>query len=207
MIWYGNAMKAALNKEVDFDTDIMVVTLHTATYVPSRTVHDYVNDLTNELATGAGYTAGGVTTGTKTITYTVANSWGTVAAVSTAYGAGDVVRPVTGNTYLYRAIAAGTSGATAPTWPTTVGQTVVDGGVTWVNVGTGITVIDFADPTWAAPATFTGVRYAVLSDRTPATAATQPLIAFSDFITDQAGAGGDFRVVLHAQGALHLFSP
>ena len=207
MIWYGNSLKAAFNKEIDFDSDNMRMTLHTSSYAVSRTMHDYVNDLTNELATGAGYIAGGVTTGTKQITFTAANSWGTVHAVSTAYGVGDVVRPVTGNTFLYRAIAAGTSGAAAPTWPTVVGQTVVDGGVTWVNVGTGVTVIDFADPTWAAPATFVGVRYAVLSDRTPGTTATQPLIAYSDFITDQAGAGGDFRVVLHSQGALHLFSP
>ncbi len=207
MIWYGNAMKAALNKELDFDSDTLVVTLHTATYVPDRGAHDYVNDLTNELATGAGYTAGGVTVTAKTITYTAANAWGTAHAVSTAYTTGHVVRPVTGNGYLYRAIAAGTSAGTAPTWPTVVGQTVVDGGVTWVNVGTGITALDFADPTWAAPATFTGVRYAVLSDRTPGTAATQPLIGYSDFVTDQAGAGGDFRVVLHVQGALHLFTP
>lgn len=207
MIWYGQALAKALNKEWDFDSDTIVCTLHTATYAPNKATHAYVSSLTNELSTAAGYTAGGVTVTSKTVVYTTADSWGTSRANSTAYTVGAVVRPATANGFLYRATNAGTSGSTVPTYPTVLGQTVVDGGVTWENVGTGITVIDFADPTWVSPSTFTGVRYAVLSDRTPGTAATQPLIAYADFVTDQAAGGDVFKVAIDTQGALFLFTP
>lgn len=48
---------------------------------------------------------------------------------------GDYVVPDSANTYYYKAAAAGTTGSSEPTWPTTVGATVVDGGVTWLCVG------------------------------------------------------------------------
>lgn len=48
-----------------------------------------------------------------------------------AYGVGDRVTPVARNGYVYRVTVAGQSGATEPAWPTTIGQTVADGGVTW----------------------------------------------------------------------------
>jgi type II secretory pathway pseudopilin PulG len=41
------------------------------------------------------------------------------------------VAPVTKNGFIYFAQTAGTSGATEPAWPTTVGATVADGTVTW----------------------------------------------------------------------------
>lgn len=50
---------------------------------------------------------------------------------STAYSVDDVVEPVTRNGYRYRVTVAGTSGGTQPTWPTTIGATVTDGGITW----------------------------------------------------------------------------
>ena len=205
-IWYGQAMPKALNKEWDWDSDDIRITLHTVGYVPARTTHAYVSDLTSELATAAGYTVGGVALTGKSVPFTAANNWATTRANSTAYAVGDVVRPATGNGFLYRAVAAGTSAASIPTYPTAVGATVVDGGETWVNEGTGITQILAGNPSWAT-ATFTGVRIAVISNRTPATAATQPLIGFVDFGTDQAGGGGSFSVAFHATGALHLFSP
>jgi hypothetical protein len=51
-----------------------------------------------------------------------------------AYLTGDLVRPTTGNDneYIYEAQDDGTSHAsTEPSWPTTVGNQVVDNGVTW----------------------------------------------------------------------------
>ncbi len=54
-------------------------------------------------------------------------------AVSTEFVLRDIVHP--GNGYFYICTVAGTSGGSAPTWPTTEGGTVVDGTATWQCVG------------------------------------------------------------------------
>lgn len=206
MQWYRQSIAKAMNKEVDWDSDALKLTLHSSTYAPNLDTNAYVSDLTNELATAGGYTAGGFAVTAITPAYTAANSWATTRANSTAYTAGDVVRPATGNGFLYQATTTGTTGASIPTYPAVVGQTVVDGGVTWSNVGAGIIVIDANDVTQAA---FTAgpFRYAVLSDRTAGTAATQPLLGLSNFTTDQTGGGGTFTLQFNAQGVLQLFIP
>jgi hypothetical protein len=56
-------------------------------------------------------------------------------AASHAYGAGAVVRPTSRNGHTYVAAVGGTSGGSQPTWPTTPGATVVNGGVTWEEGG------------------------------------------------------------------------
>lgn len=55
-------------------------------------------------------------------------------ANTTAYVVGDVVIPATPNDHWYMATAAGTSSGTPPTFPTN-GTTVVDGAVTWQDMG------------------------------------------------------------------------
>jgi hypothetical protein len=54
------------------------------------------------------------------------------------------------------------------------------------------------------PATFTGVRYAVILDNTPSTAATKPLIALLDLITDQAAANNIFELDWDPGGIIRL---
>ena len=51
--------------------------------------------------------------------------------VSTTYPVDALVRPFPRNGRQYRCTVAGTGAASAPTWPTTVGATVVSGGITW----------------------------------------------------------------------------
>jgi hypothetical protein len=64
----------------------------------------------------------------------VSQSW--QAAI--AYVAGVIAVPTAaaGNGFRYRVTVAGTSAGAEPAWPTTVGTTVVDNGVTWVCEGT-----------------------------------------------------------------------
>jgi len=50
---------------------------------------------------------------------------------ATAYVLGDVRRPTVQNGYRYTVTVAGTTAASEPAWPTTIGATIVDGTVTW----------------------------------------------------------------------------
>jgi hypothetical protein len=205
--WYRQALSKFLNKEADWDTDAITMTLHTATYTPNLDTHAYVSDLTNELAAGSGYTTGGVTLTSCARTYTAANSWGTSRANSTAYNVGDVIRPATGNGFVYRCAVAGTSAGTTTTLGTVVGRETTDGTVVWENVGSGVIQLTAANATWASPFSAGPFRYAVISDRTPGTAATQPLIGLIDFGSNQTGGGGALNVNFNSQGALLLFIP
>lgn len=195
--FYGIALKSAFNKEIDADSDTLKVMLCTSTYAPNLDTHDYKNDVTNEI-TGTGYTATGVALTSVVIAYTAANSWATARANSTAYVAGQYVRPATGNGFLYQAAVGGTSAGSIPTYPTVVGTTVTDGGVTWVCVGTGAFTLDAADASWAT-ATFTA-RYAVIYDSTPATDATRPLIALIDFGADVSPVAAAFTLTWAVDG-------
>lgn len=204
--WFRQAISKALNKELDFDSDAITMTLHTSSYTPNLDTHAYVSDLTAELAAGSGYSTGGITLGTLTRTTTAANSWGTSAATSTAYVVGNVVRPSTGNGFLYRCVVAGTSGGSAPTWGTVLGRETTDGTVVWELAGSSITVLSWANAVFSSPFSAGPFRYAVISDRTPGTAATQPLIALIDFGSNQTGGGGALNVNNAAQGPLHIFA-
>jgi hypothetical protein len=55
-------------------------------------------------------------------------------AATTAKALGDYVVPTTANQHFYKCTAAGTTAASAPTWPTD-GSTVTDGTVTWQDMG------------------------------------------------------------------------
>jgi hypothetical protein len=204
---YRQALAKVLNKEVDLDSDTLKATLHTSTYTPNLDTHAYASSLTNELTTSGGYTAGGATVSGWSVTYTAANSWATTAATTTAYTLGRIVRPSAGNGFLYRAAVAGTSGGSAPTWPTVVGTTVTDGTVTWECVGSGVIQVDCTDPAWSSPFTAGPFRYMVISDTTPGSSATNPLICLTDFGSNQTGGGGALSVTVDALGLFTIFLP
>jgi hypothetical protein len=69
--WYRAAFagqySATAARRVDWVTDSIKVSLHTNTYSFAQDTDDFFNDATNELTTAGGYTAGGVTLGTKSI--------------------------------------------------------------------------------------------------------------------------------------------
>jgi len=209
---YGKAFANLLGGEVladalgtDWLSDTIKASLHTATYSPNRDTHETKADLTNEV-TGTGYSAGGVALASKTITYTPANSWATQWAVGTAYAVGDIVRPTAGNGRLYRCIVAGTSHASVqPTWPTVSGQTVTDNTVTWAEIGSGVTQLDAADPSWTT-ATISGIRYMVIY-KDSGTANTSPLLFLIDFGSDQQVTNGTFTAQLPALGLLTHATP
>jgi len=66
---YGNLIKQAFNKEVDFDTDTIKVALVSSSYTPNQDTHDYWDDVSTYEVSGTGYTAGGATLTGKSVTY------------------------------------------------------------------------------------------------------------------------------------------
>lgn len=73
-----------------------------------------------------------------TVTSKDASSVSTWVA-DTVTAVGTYIKPTVGNTYYYKCTARSgdykTHGTTEPTWPTTIGGTVVDDAVTWTNMG------------------------------------------------------------------------
>ena len=65
-------------------------------------------------------------------------------ANSTVYALDALVIPAASNGYTYKCIVAGTTAGSAPTWPTLIGDTVVDGTVQWQNRGKELTVFSQA---------------------------------------------------------------
>lgn len=190
-------------KAENLTTDALKMALLTA-YTPgtlqatAQTVGDVFASLT-EVAAGGGYTAGGLALTTLTMTTTAANSWGTNAATTTAYTLGAIVKPVTGNGYLYQCVAAGTSGGAAPTWGTVIGETTTDGTVVWLNIGTAVTTLTAAAPSWTSSGTGITASFGMIYDSTVGTgtfasASTADVIGYYDFGGSQtANNGGLFQ--------------
>lgn len=58
--WYTYGLYHALNGDYDIDTDTVKVMLCTSSYTPNKNMHEYRDDITNEVE-ATGYTAGGLT--------------------------------------------------------------------------------------------------------------------------------------------------
>lgn len=71
---YGNLIRRAFNKEVDWDSDTIKVALLTNGYSPDQDAHQTWSQVSGSEAVGTGYTAGGGTLGGKTVTYDAANN-------------------------------------------------------------------------------------------------------------------------------------
>lgn len=191
---YSQVIARALNKEIDFDADDIRMALVDSDYAIDLAAHDYWNDVVaDELPTALGYTVNGAALANKAVSVVAANSWSRAHAVSTAYLLNQLVRPSTGNGFVYRASVAGTSAGAAPTWPTVIGREVTDNTVVWTCVGKSVWRFTSDPVVWAAPfgATF---RFAVMYDRTPATDATRPLISAINYGTNQTGQDGSFTL-------------
>ena len=198
---YGKLHLALWNKEIDWTDGAVKVSLHTASYTPSR-AHDYYNDATDEI-TGTGYTEGGVALVTPTQTFkddSDAASW----VADTAYAVGDIVRPSVASGLVYLCVVAGTSHAsTEPTWGTVMGRETADATVVWLCIGYDYVVLDAANPSWSA-STLTA-RYAIFRYDT-GTAATSPLIGYWDFGANYTSTHGTYELVIPTAGLFHIFN-
>lgn len=106
---YGNAIKAAFNKEIDWDSDTIKVMLLSSSYAPNQDGHDYVDDVLANQVTGTGYTIGGAALTGKTVTYDAATN-------TVKFDANDVTWPNSTITARY-AVVYDDSGATDATKP------------------------------------------------------------------------------------------
>lgn len=68
-------------------------------------------------------------------TFTNFNQLGTGAAVVPSTNAMDAMQTAVGNVYYYTGTGSGTTGGSEPVWPTTIGNTVSDSGITWTCAG------------------------------------------------------------------------
>lgn len=195
---YANVYDQAFQKKIDLVNDSIKMALLTSSYTPNLGTDAFWSAVSANEASGTGYTTGGIALASKTHTVTAANSWGTAWAATTVYSVGAIVRPASGNGFLYLCIVGGTSGGSAPTFPTSQGQTVVDSGVTWTCIGESIFQFSSAAVTWSS-STITA-QYAVIYDAQSGTASTEPLIAVVNFGGNQSSSNGNFTVTPATNG-------
>lgn len=66
---YGQFIQQSFNKEIDWDSDTIKVSLLTNTYTPDQDAHNYYDDVSSYEVSGTGYTSAGLTLANKTNTY------------------------------------------------------------------------------------------------------------------------------------------
>ncbi|RCG31966.1 DUF4082 domain-containing protein [Sphaerisporangium album] len=181
----GSAIVDAFSGNIDWENGTVVATLHTAEWTPNLATLSRVSDLADEIPSGHGYVQGdGEPVDGRTSTFVPAANL-TARANTTAYAVGDLRRPASSNGHVYRCVTSGTSGSSAPTWPTTSLSTVTDGTVTWMECGRGVAILG------CDLVAFGGISgealYLVMSDRTATDPADQPVILVVQFESPQSG--------------------
>lgn len=184
---YGNLFDQAAQGNFNWVSHPVKLALLNDAYVPNFVAHVHWSDVSANEISGTGYTAGGMTLTTKSHSVLAANSWGNAWAASTSYATGTIVRPSAGNGYVYRATTGGISLGSEPTWPTVVGQNLVDGTVVWSCVGQQVAQWSSDPVTWST-ATFVA-RYGVLYDTT-----SNVLICLIDLLADRSCNGSNFTL-------------
>ena len=185
---YANFLTNALaGTAVDLTADSFKVGLLGSGYTPDLTSDTFWSDISSHEITGTGYTAGGAAVTSPSLPLTPAASWTQLWAATTGYTYGQIIWPSSGS-LLYRCVVAGTSGGSAPTFPTVVGETVVDGSVTWAAIGDAVLVFTSSAAAWTT-ATFTA-SYAVIYDTT----ASDLLVVLNTFTSPQSPVAENFNV-------------
>lgn len=187
---------------INLPSDSIKMALLAPTASPSLSSWVHYSDVVGEVANGNGYTTGGVALTGKTLTATPAASWGTQWAASTPYAAGSIVVPATSTGLLYSAVVAGSSGPTAPTWPTVVGESVADGTVVWSAVGESVTAFSSASASWMNATLSTG--FGVIYDAQSGSAATEPLICLLTFAQTLSPVSGNLTIQAPSPGWFFL---
>lgn len=194
---YPKGQQHIADGSIDLDGSAIKCALVTSSYTPSDSHEFFDTSVSASETSGTGYTAGGQTLASKQVTSTLANSWTSSWAASTAYTAGDIVRPTTGNGHLYLCVTGGTSAASEPTWPTVAYNQVTDNTATWMEAGTAAIIWDAADPAWTS-STVTA-RYAVYYVAGTA-GVSDYLISYVDFGADESTTADTFTVVIDSTG-------
>lgn len=93
--FYNAAKKKIMDNDIDFLADTMKVTLHTG-YTPNIDTHDFWDDVSaTEYGTASGYTAGGVTLGSKTTTVDTTNDQCDIDAADATWSSLGALSPAT----------------------------------------------------------------------------------------------------------------
>lgn len=202
---YASALVKAFAGDINLTSDTLKMALLGSGYTPNLVTDAEFSTIRSHEISGTGYTQDGVTLTGVSLTLTAANSWSVSWASATAYTYGQVVIPDTPNGFLYRCVGAGTSGGSSPSFPTVVGETVTDNGVTWACMGDAILVFTSNPAEWIN-ATFTA-DYAVIYDAQSGTYTTEPLIVLETFGAPQSPAAQDYEVVPDPVLGWMYFSP
>lgn len=72
---YNSFKKKIMDGSIDLDTDTIKVALVTSSYTPNQDLHDFFDDVTNEVS-GTGYSAGGASLANKAVTQDNTNNKG-----------------------------------------------------------------------------------------------------------------------------------